>query len=67
MGSTLHDITFDSVDITAAMGYAIRYEAVGSTGMILSNITSTASGREGFYSSEGPDPPGVTISNSSLH
>ncbi|HEY5435831.1 MAG TPA: hypothetical protein VIK13_11410, partial [Candidatus Limnocylindrales bacterium] len=65
--STLHDITFDSVDITAALSYAIRYEAVGSTGMILSNITSTASGREGFYSSEGPDPPGVTISNSSLH
>ena len=65
--STLHDITFDSVDITDALSYAIRYEALGSTGMILSNITSTASGREGFYSSEGPDPPGVTISNSSLH
>jgi hypothetical protein len=63
---TLHDITFDSVDITGALNYAIRYETVGSTRIVFSDITSTGSGYQGFYSTEGPDPAGVTFSNTSL-
>ena len=64
--STLRDITFDMVDITGALTYAVRYETVGSTGIVFSNITSTGSGFAGFHSSEGAAPVGVTFSNSSF-
>ena len=63
----LHDITFDQVDITGALSHAIRFESIGATGIVFSNITSTGSGNQGFFSTLGNEPPGVTFSNDSLH
>jgi hypothetical protein len=63
----LQAIKFDMVDITGALRYAIRYESDGGTGIVLSNVTSTGSGSQGFYSSQGSKPAGVTFSNDSLH
>lgn len=64
--STLRDVVFDDVTITGAMTYAIRYESSGSSGIVLSNITSTGSGYAGFYSSEGARPTGLTFRQASL-
>ena len=63
--STLRNITFDTVDITNALAYAVRYEDP-ATGIVFSNITSTGSGYKGFYSSLGTAPPGVTFVNDDL-
>ena len=62
----MRNITFDDVDITGALGYAVRYESVGSTGIVFKNITSTGSGLKGFYSTQGSRPAGVTFSNNSF-
>jgi len=62
---TLRNITFDHVDITGALAYAVRVEYPG-TGILLSNTTSTGSGYQGFHSSSGANPPGVTFANTSL-
>ena len=64
---TLHDIRFDGADIRSPLGYAVRYESIGGTGIMFSNMTSTGSGLQGFYSTQGATPPGVTLSNNSLH
>jgi len=63
---TLHDIRFDVADIRDALGYAVRYESVGGTGIVFSNVTSTGSGLQGFFSTQGSAPPGVTLINTSL-
>ena len=65
--STLRNITIDQATITNALSFAVRYETVGSTGIVLSNITSTGSGSgKGFYSGQGLTPPGVTFVNNSF-
>lgn len=64
---TLHNITFDDVTITNPLRYAIRYETMNATGILLSNITSTGSGDQPFFSSMGSHPPGLTLRNVNLH
>ncbi len=59
--------TIDGADISGALAYAIRYEAIGGTGITFANITSTGSGVRGFYSSLGTAPPNVTFINGSIH
>jgi len=63
---TLHDITFQDVVINGAITYAVRYETVGSTDILLSNVTSRRSGFQGFRSSQGSHPTGVTFQDVSL-
>ena len=62
---TLHDITIDGATITNALAVAVRYEGPGRN-IVLRNITSTGSGDNGFYSSMGANPPGVTFSGNSF-
>ena len=63
--SSLRDITIDGATITNARYGAVQYEQPGQR-ITLSNMTSTGSGTFGFYSSLGPNPPGVTFVNSSF-
>jgi hypothetical protein len=63
---TVHDITFADITITGALRYAVRYETLGATGILMVNITSTGSGEQGFFSSEGADPPGLTLQDDDL-
>ena len=63
----VHTITFDHVDITSALYHAIRFESIGATAIVFSNIVSTGTGNQPFYSSMGLNPPGVTFVNNSLH
>jgi hypothetical protein len=63
----VHNITFDTADITGALRFAVRHESPAATGITFANITSTGSGTEGFHSSLGSSPPGVTFSNNSFH
>jgi hypothetical protein len=61
---TLRNITFDTADIVDPLSVAVRYESPGAMGIVLANMTSTGSGSgKGFYSSLGPNPPGVTFIN----
>jgi hypothetical protein len=62
----VHTITFDHVDITSALYHAIRFESIGATAIVFSNIVSTGTGTQPFYSSMGLHPPGVTLINNSL-
>jgi hypothetical protein len=67
---TVYNVTLDGATITNAKAYAIRFETIGSkipTGIVFQNVTSTGSGYQGFYSTLGANPPGVTFSNDSLH
>ena len=63
---TLRNIRFDTADISGALAYAVRYESVGGTDIVFSNVTSTGSGVKGFYSSQGASPPGVTFAGTNL-
>jgi len=63
--STLHDVTIDGATITNAHHGAVRYEQPGQR-ITLANMTSTGSGKFGFYSSAGDPPPGVTFINNSF-
>lgn len=64
----LRDITFENVDIKNPVRYAVRYESIEGSGIVFSNITSSGSGSgQGFFSSQGPAPTGVTFINDSLH
>ena len=65
--STLRGITFDTVTVTNALSFAVRHEAPGATGITYAHITSTGSGEQGFYSSQGTKPPGVTFIGNSFH
>jgi hypothetical protein len=62
---TLHDILIEMATITNARYGAVQYERPGQR-ITLRSVFSTGSGDFGFYSSEGDDPPGLTISGSSL-
>jgi hypothetical protein len=67
---TVYNVTLDGATITNAKAYALRFETIGSripTGIVFQNVTSTGSGYQGFYSTLGAHPPGVTFSNDSLH
>jgi hypothetical protein len=64
---TLRNITFDTADIRNALSIAVRYESPGATGIVLKNITSSGSGKAGFYSTLGAHPAGVTFYNNSFH
>jgi hypothetical protein len=67
---SVYNITLDGANITNAKAYALRFETIGSTiptGIVFENVTSTGSGYQGFYSTLGAHPPGVTFSNDSLH
>ena len=63
---TLRNVRFEDVDISGALLYAVRYETVGSKGIVLSHVTSTGSGTQGFYSTEGNAPDGVTVVDSTF-
>ncbi len=66
---SIHDVTVDTATITDAKAYAVRYETIGSAlpyNIRLANITSTGSGYQGFYSTLGTAPSGVSFSNTSL-
>jgi hypothetical protein len=52
--------------INGALTYAVRYETVGSTDILLSNVTSRRSGFAGFWSTQGSHPRGLTFSDVSL-
>jgi hypothetical protein len=62
---TLRNIVIEDSTITNAARFAIRYEQ-GST-ITLRRVTSTGSGKAGFYSSLGANPPGVTFVDTSMH
>jgi hypothetical protein len=65
---TLRAITFDTVRVTDALKNGVTYEALGATDIILANVTTTGSGSgRGFQSSLGPEPPGLTLINTSFH
>lgn len=64
---TLRAITFDTVRITDALKSGVTYEAFGATDITLANVTTTGSGSgKGFLSSLGPEPPGLTLINTSF-
>jgi hypothetical protein len=65
--STLHDIAIDTAVITDAEDFAVRFESPGATDITISRITSTGSGSgQGFHSSLGPHPIGVTLVDNSF-
>jgi len=65
---TLRNITIESATITNALLYAVYYETTGAQGIVLSHVTSTGSGSgRGFFSAQGPSPPGIVFSDTSLH
>ena len=64
---TLRNITFDTADIRNALAIAVRYESPGATGIVFENITSSGSGKAGFYSTLGAHPAGVTFSNNTFN
>jgi hypothetical protein len=63
----LHDITIDGADIADTKAHAVLFESNGASRIVLTNITSVRSGRGGWYSTMGADPPGVTFSNNSFN
>jgi hypothetical protein len=63
---TIHDITIDGATISNALSVGVRYEGPGDD-IALRNITTTASGDYGFYSSLGSSPPGVTFFGNSFN
>ena len=56
---SLTNLLFEDVVIRGAGETAIRYE--GGSGVVFRNVKSTGSAQGGFYSSLGPNPPGVTF------
>ncbi len=63
--STLQNIVIEDATVTGATRFAVRYENPG-TGIVLRRVVSTGSAFQGFYSSLGSNPPGVTFDNVSL-
>ena len=57
--ATIHDIVIEDSTISGAKQFAVRYELGHS--ITLRRVSSTGSGRSGFYSSLGANPPGVTL------
>ena len=63
--STLHNIVIDHATVTDALSYGVRYEDPGSD-IFLANVTTTGSGRQGFHSSLGSNPPGIVFIGDTL-
>ena len=63
----LHDITIDGADIADVKAYGVQFESNGASRIVLKNITTVRSGRQGFYSSMGANPPGVTLTDNSFN
>jgi hypothetical protein len=61
--STAYNVTIEDTTITSASRFAVRYEGPASA-ITFRRVTSTGSGVQGFYSSLGANPPGVTFSSS---
>jgi hypothetical protein len=62
---TVHDVLIEDSVVTGAKQTAVSYEE--GSAITLRRVTSTGSGVVGFYSSLGPNPPGVTFIDTSLH
>jgi hypothetical protein len=62
---TIRDVVIEDATITNAERSAVRYEQGGT--LTLRRVTSSGSGDNGFYSSLGLRPSGVSIIESSLH
>jgi hypothetical protein len=60
-------ITFDTVDIHGALSHAIRFESIGASNVVFSNITSKGTGGAPFFSTQGESPHGVTFLHDSLN
>lgn len=58
------NLLIEDTTISGAGEYAIRFEF--GSGIVLRRVTSTRSGRGGFYSSFGANPPGVTFEECDL-
>ena len=63
--STVRNLTIEDSTMSGARNFAIRYEQP-ATNIVLRNIVTTGSGQQGFYSSAGTNPPGVTFVNNSF-
>ena len=63
--STVRNMTIEDSTMSGARNFGIRYEQPG-TNIVLRNIVTTGSGQQGFYSSAGTNPPGVTFVNNSF-
>ena len=63
--STLRNVTVDGARISGALRHAVRFEE--GSGIHLAHIHSTGSGEQGFYSTHGRRPAGVTFFNNSFH
>jgi hypothetical protein len=63
---TLRNILVEDSTVTGAVSFAVRYESPG-TGIVLRRLVSTGSGQQGFYSSAGANPSGVTFDDVNLH
>ena len=63
--STVRNLTIEDSTMSGARNFAIRYEQP-ATNIVLRNIVTTGSGQQGFYSSAGTNPPGVTFINNSF-
>ncbi len=62
----IHDVTFEDVRITGASRFAIRFEDRDDTDIVFRRVQSSRSGVDGFYSSLGSAPDGVTFEDSTL-
>ena len=63
---TLHDLTIDGASISHPIYGAVQYEQPGRA-ITLANMVSVGSGKFGFYSTLGDQPPGITITNCSFN
>jgi hypothetical protein len=62
-----HDWLIEGADISGAASNAVRYEISGGLRNTIKDVVSTGSGQGGFYSSLGPNPAGLTLTNDSFH
>jgi hypothetical protein len=60
-GDPIHDLTFEDITISNSARFAVRFEDPNDSDILFKDITSTGSGTQGFYSSYGDKPPGVTL------
>jgi hypothetical protein len=66
----LRSIVLDGAMIDRATKFAIRYETEGTApaeGILIENVTSVRSGEQGFFSSDGPNPAGLTFRDNNLN
>jgi hypothetical protein len=63
---TLHDLLFDTISLRNSARFGVRYENGSDQRVVFRNVTSTTSGSQGFYSSLGNPPPGVTLTGCSF-